>query len=265
MKEQIQFQIFLEKALKRKKEKNPAYSLRAFAKQLGISPSSLSEILKGQRRVSIKIAERIINQLDLTSIERASILKDFQEKDSHQKKIQYRQKLKEKKEFLKMASNQFQLISNWVHLAILSLIKTKNFQYDTQWIAKRLSTTNKNIEKAIKRLIDLELIQEQNNSLIRTSSLIRIDSKSADQILRKSYINDMDLAKSKLNTTKVYERDFTSMTLPSDPELIPKAKEIIRNAHLQLEELMESGRSTEVYKFSTQLYPLSQEINGDKK
>lgn len=42
---------------------NPAYSLRAFAKRLKISPSSLSAILSGKRPLTKKNAERILRSL----------------------------------------------------------------------------------------------------------------------------------------------------------------------------------------------------------
>lgn len=52
-----------------RKEKNPRYSLRAFARSLGVSSGQLSEILSGKRPLSHKLARRISIALALTEEE----------------------------------------------------------------------------------------------------------------------------------------------------------------------------------------------------
>ena len=48
---------------RKRKKRNPAYSLRAFAIFLGISSSFLSKILKGERPVGRSTLEKIANRL----------------------------------------------------------------------------------------------------------------------------------------------------------------------------------------------------------
>ena len=67
----------------------------------------------------------------------------------------------------------------------------------------------------------------------------------------------MEIAKEKLLSVAVNQRDFTSFTLPVDPALLGKAKEIIRKAQDDIAALMEEGNATEVYKTSTYLYPIT--------
>lgn len=43
---------FLRKELRRRREKNPRYSLRAFAKFLGVSDSFLSQVMRGKYLLS---------------------------------------------------------------------------------------------------------------------------------------------------------------------------------------------------------------------
>lgn len=47
------YRAFLNQKLKRRIEKNPAYSLRAMAKHLGLAPSMLSDVLSGKRNLSL--------------------------------------------------------------------------------------------------------------------------------------------------------------------------------------------------------------------
>lgn len=52
-----------------RKDKNPRYSLRAFARSLGVSSGQLSEILSGKRPLSHKLGRRIAVAMALTEDE----------------------------------------------------------------------------------------------------------------------------------------------------------------------------------------------------
>ena len=61
------------------KGKNPNYSLRAYSKKLDIPHSALSEILNGKRKLTKKMATRILINLKLVSSEQERILKFLNE------------------------------------------------------------------------------------------------------------------------------------------------------------------------------------------
>src|SRR4051812_8640701 len=46
--------------------RNERYSLRAFARSLGLSPSKLSDIMKGKQGLSLATAREIVTKLDLS-------------------------------------------------------------------------------------------------------------------------------------------------------------------------------------------------------
>ncbi len=121
MNEQIAVQSLLRRKLIEFQAKNPSYSVRAFARRLGMQPAATNEIIKGERRVSRKIAEKIILRLQLDPTERASLLKHFPVK-SPPKSGDLGKAMT--LDYLKLTADQFELISDWVHFAILNLIKT---------------------------------------------------------------------------------------------------------------------------------------------
>lgn len=55
----------LKEVLAQRKEKNPAYSLRAFARQLSVSPSFLCEVQSGRKGLSRQRAELLRQKLGL--------------------------------------------------------------------------------------------------------------------------------------------------------------------------------------------------------
>lgn len=77
MLDQIELQKIILSKLTEIQNKNPNYSMRAFSKKIGISPSALSEFLKGQRRISYKKAQTICNNLNLSEPQKSTLLSFF--------------------------------------------------------------------------------------------------------------------------------------------------------------------------------------------
>ena len=60
--------ILLRDDFYRAKEKNPAVSLRSYAKKLGLNHAAVSQIMKGERKVGLKVARRICDALMLEPV-----------------------------------------------------------------------------------------------------------------------------------------------------------------------------------------------------
>ncbi|MBI1860262.1 MAG: helix-turn-helix domain-containing protein [Deltaproteobacteria bacterium] len=65
--------LILKHELERRKRKNPAYSLRGFARALGLSHTLVSHLISGKRAVSKKTAEKIARLIPLTQKEMANL------------------------------------------------------------------------------------------------------------------------------------------------------------------------------------------------
>ena len=256
MNEQIRVQQLLMQKFLDIKAKNPSFSIRALALRLDMQPSATNEILKGERRVSRKIAERIANKLSLDPSERADLLRDFPEK--LKRNTSSRRSRDEDLQALKLTSDQFGLISDWIHFAILSLIRVKDFKSDVAWIANRLNVTENEARKAISRLLHLNLIYvDELGVMSRTSSPVRTSDDVLDLSIQHMHMNDMDMAKVKLQELGVAQRDFTNFTFPANSKNMSRAKEIIRKAQDDLEELMDDENSQDVYRVCMYLFPLT--------
>jgi transcriptional regulator with XRE-family HTH domain len=70
----VHFHELLASELTRRRAGNPRYSLRAFARHLGIDHSALSQILRGRRRLTTRVLRRLGAALRLpqAEIERAA-------------------------------------------------------------------------------------------------------------------------------------------------------------------------------------------------
>ena len=263
MKEQITIQNLLRDGLMELQNKNSSYSLRSYANKLDINVGALSSIMNGKRNVSRDLAERLIRRLMLDPQRRSEILALWPLKRAYKKSEQ-----KDSEHFgpryLELEASQFKMIAEWEHYAVLSLMKCKDFQEEIAWIAERLGITEHRALEVIKRLLEVGLIKRNSeDKLVRTYADVRSSDDTANLSLRKSHEVTLDLAKESLNREKIHERDFTHITMAIDPKKISVAKEMIRKFQDELSDVMESGNQTEVYRFSTQLFPFSK-INQSK-
>src|SRR3989344_2783858 len=119
MHEQLPLRNLLHNTFLQKQKKNSAFSIRAFAKQVGLSPGSLSEFLRGKRNISYKLAQKVVETLTIPPDEAKTILSEsFNRKENF--KINYTE----------LDMDQYYIIADWFHFAILSLVETKNSRND---------------------------------------------------------------------------------------------------------------------------------------
>lgn len=255
------FQDFLKTKYLEIKSRNSTYSVRAFAKQLGLQPSATNEILKGQRKVSKTLAEKIAVKLKLDPTERSNLLTGFnQSHDAAAASVETINKSR------RIREDEFNLIADWIHFAILSLINVQDFNSDLDWIANRLGVESLVVRKALLRLQHLDLIHIGDKGVItRTAVSIRTSDDILSESLQKMHLSDMEIAAKKIKEVSVDQRDYSNLTFYGSAENLPRAKEIIRKAQNELESLMESGGGKNVYRFCTYLFPLTVQSEKNEK
>jgi uncharacterized protein (TIGR02147 family) len=256
MSEQIHLQNTLNRKFLEIKSRNSGFSLRAFAKKLGIQSSPLSEILRGKRKVSRSMAEKFAMKLMLDPTESMYLLKDFPA--ATKRNAAAKEKNLQDLEVMRLNAEKFTLIADWVHYAILNLTTTQDFISDPEWMAERLGVKREKIEQCLVRLLDLNLItRDDRGEFTRLYTSVKSPDDVATVSIKKSHLEDLEMAKEKLIECDVKQRDFTSITIPFDEELMPEVKVLIRRFQNGIYDLMRNYEPREVYKMNTYLYPLT--------
>ena len=151
------------------------------------------------------------------------------------------------------------MIAEWEHKAILSLLETADLFSSVQSIADRLGISDTQCLRALDRLLSLELIERKSNgNYRRTKAKIRTTDGIYDSSIQKAHDESLELARKSLHNDPVDLRDVTSITMPINPKKFAQAQVLIRKFQDSLAELLETGSKTEVYRFTTALYPLTQ-------
>jgi uncharacterized protein (TIGR02147 family) len=244
---QVRISNILLEHYEKRRVKNPAYSHHAFAQLLGVSSGALSEIFRGKRRLSKKKALTLATTLELRKSEWQQFMSAF-DGDAADASLKYS----------KIQMDHYKIISDWQHLALLSLIETSSFENDSQWIARKLGISQANARSAMDRLIETNLVSMVGNKPRRTSERITTADGVTNLPLRAAHRKSMELASSALDKISVDMRDFVPMTSAVDLDKIPEVKKIIRKCLNQISTLLDEGNRTEVYKISVQFFPLTQ-------
>lgn len=259
MKEQLIFQRILKKKYEELRHENPRLSRRDFSKSMGLSAGAISEIFNGQRKVSLKLARRIARKLKLDPQVRVELFDAFGKYAAKPQRDRSKEQLPTDPKFLRLTSDQFRIIEDWQHFAILTLMDTRGFQSDFKWIAERLGLTVTAARTAVERLIRLGLVQvdKEGNFALRAQNHTTPDDVP-DASVRLAQFAVLEKAREALTALPVNERDFTTTMLTLSPEQLPRAKEMIRKFRNELMTELSSTPQTEVYQLGIQLFPLTQ-------
>jgi uncharacterized protein (TIGR02147 family) len=267
------YRTFLKEELERRAERNTGYSLRAFARDLAISPQMLSLVLNGKKSISQDIAASMANRLGFDPKEAGHFL-DLamlsQSRSSHVRAVlefRIRERVASAdSRFKTLDVEAFKAIADWHHFAILALTEVEDFKSDAKWIADRLGVSTFEISQALERLKKLELLEQEGNGgrLRRTSLNMTATYGSPNAALRKLATQLLEKAVEALEAQSIEERDVTHITMAIDPALLPEAKKMIAEFRRKFCEFFNQGEKTEVYTFVPALYRLTKK-KGAKK
>lgn len=264
---------FLKSTLEEKARINTSYSLRAFAKKLGLSPGGLSLVLNRKKRLSLERAYEIAGALELNAEETEYFLALIQMEGAKSEalKLQYLDRVKELNPHISGSQNlkktllgleHFKLISDWYGLAILELISGVKGKWDAKSISKKLKLTKIEVEVMLERLVKLEIIKEVDGSFKRNVDTLMIESHVPSEALRSYYEGVHEQSLKTIRTQGPAEKVIGAQVFAFDPSQMEEVRELTNNFLDQLNDLALKGKNkTEVYQAITNIFKISHQEN----
>lgn len=257
----IDYQSWLNQEFIARCNKNKKYSLRAFAKLLDIDSSSLSQILSGRRKISVKMVARFADAIGVDPQLRVKINAQLNSKVNRKSSNEFNPS------FFELTEDAFNIIADWYHYAILELLKIDGVKFHPKWIASQLEISTAEARLAIQRLRRLNLLKIVDGKYVVTQTQLTnagsIDTSSAMKQLQR-YVLKKALAS--IDEVSKERKDITSMTMAIDESKLPEAKQMIKKFRRQLSTYLEEGKPTAVFNLCIQLYPLTlKEIKNEKE
>ena len=267
MKSKDSFRNILNQALKLRAERNPRYSLRAFARDLGLSASRLSEIINGGHLPTVETARQIAKSLKFDRTRATYFCNLVRREHCHN-----RQELKEidksiaayqktTSSYNRLKSDSFRVIQDWHHLAIVELLSLERFENaGPDDIARELGLEIRTTKDAINRLLRVGMIKrDPENKFIITAknNLVSFDIPSAS--IRSFHKQTLGRAISALDLQPITDREFQSTFVAIPRSALPRLRQKIEQ---WVDDMVGEARSAypkeELYCLSVQFFGLKQ-------
>jgi uncharacterized protein (TIGR02147 family) len=261
MSETVFYQDCLKRVLSERCVRNPRYSIRAFARSLGVDVGALSRILAGKQVPSYKLSQKILSVLELSPEEQERFFASVAEKQRSRNLQRLNPVLRRFKAQAStpadLSIDLYRVIADWYHFAILELTFIEDLQSSPSWIAKELGIPVAEATLAIERLIKLNLLKIESGRYIKTEEqLSTMDKHLTTPALRRNQEQFLEKAIDSLENDPIEERNMSSMTMAIDPDRLPIAKQLIREFNQSLCRFLESGKRRRVYNLEIALYPI---------
>lgn len=260
--ETISYRTIIQEELEFRIRTNSSYSLRAFARDIGINPSQLSDVLKGKIGISSKKAIIIAQKLGLNQRE-VTLFKSLVEMEHGrtQKIIEDAKKYIETisfgENFKSLTLDGFKVISEWHYFAILSTMELNDFDGTTIYISSKLKLPHSLVEESIIRLLKMDIIDLKDGKFMPTGVMLTTTHDIQSSALKKFHKGHIAKSVAAIDEVSVELRDITSMTMAIDVEKMKEAKEMLKNFRREFCRVMENGKKNQVYNLNIQFIPLT--------
>lgn len=190
-------------AYSRLKKQNPKFSLRSLASKLGMSHVFLSRILKGKTAIPTQRIEDLIQALQLDDIAVSEFLNAHASENqrfasSKQSPLgaQAQGASSSSESEVNSISGVFQeeavksetALDHWYELPMLDLLTCNDAPRTSKEFASRLGIPERQVDRALQRLIQAGLIREVEGRYQKASRYIRFPSKIPQQVLKNYWL-----------------------------------------------------------------------------
>lgn len=246
-----------------RKARSSAYSMRAFARDLKVSPSSLIDFMKGRIGMSQDRVEKIAFYLKWPHPQKehfSDLIFSKYSKDKSVKQaalIRVRKRLKDGS--LGISVDAFRTISDWYHLVILEIFNIKG-NIGVHDLAVDLNLPVETVQKAIKRLIGLGLLvkdPKRAGNFRPLENVSHFGDEAPSTAIIEFHLQMLDLAQKALKNLPMEERSSQSLIFSIKKEKLKAMNHEIRKAiMIILNRYMEMGESDSVCAMSLQSFPI---------
>ncbi len=146
-----QFQGKLKSEFEARRERNPRYSLRAFATFLETDHSTLSQIFRDKRRIPPSELRSWGKKLGMTAEEIAAFVAAQHVPDPSV--------VRRQEQLRHWTAEALAIVTDRSHWQIVELTRSRGFQADCRWVARQLDVTVDRVNVALSRLLRLRLLE----------------------------------------------------------------------------------------------------------
>lgn len=238
-----------------------SYSLRAFAKDLDLKPSTLSDVLNERYGVSCEAATKIAKNLEFTEEETQFFCDLVESKHGRSRAERVSANIRLKKYQLapeqnRLSEDVIELYNHWYHFAILELYSVfpdENLTAEKAAALLRISVHEAG--NAMERLYRVGFLVEENGKTIRKVDHTMANVPVPTDSIRTFHRQVLALASEAISTQPINKRKFISSVFSMDSSRIAECREFLERAHAEfIAKYEESEKPDSVHCVALQLF-----------
>jgi len=253
----------LQSELQIRRQRNPAYSLRSFGRDLGIAPSALSNLLSGKKGLSEKKAASIAQKIGLRETEQELFLLSARARHARKKaaRADAAQELLSRKKSHTLPEPEIALAQHWYHQAILELTELKDCDHTPEWFSRRLRIPLGETQAALTLMQKIGWLERKNGRYSAKWAATAAASEIPSQAIKGFHRQILAKADQALLQQDLGAREFQSTTFAFDAKKMKEAKKAIRDfQHKFSHEFYSASKNkNSVYQISVQFFRLDEE------
>jgi uncharacterized protein (TIGR02147 family) len=154
--------------------------------------------------------------------------------------------------------NQFSILSDWIHMAIMALTEISDIKLTELVIFNRLAhqASKADITAAIARLLDEGLLKQNDDIFEATYQAVTTTNDISDSGIKEYHRQASELAKKAVDEVELAKRELQSFCLAVPDDKMLLAKDLIRKFREDFYNAV-GGSGENIYKMNVQFFQLS--------
>jgi uncharacterized protein (TIGR02147 family) len=241
--------------------RNPSYSWRSFARDLKLSPSMLSEFLKGRYGLSRGKATQVAEMIRLDSTHTEHFI-DLLESDFHRAQSQRQLAKLRVAERMKNPSTHISRetladILDWTYFAVLEVVGLERGKMSAESWTKPFRTCAQTLQGTVQKLIDLKLLRREGDAIVPAEEVTIASDQLPPQEIQKLHAQVLNLGQMALSELNPDEREAISIFASIRADDFAEMRKELNDSLIQvLNKYSSKSDADAVFCFGLQAFPI---------
>lgn len=265
----LEYRDYLKAAYEARREVQRSFSYRFIGNKVGMDSSYLTRLFQKKLHLGDDLVDRMGAAFGLAedSLEYFRVLVSFNKaKTEAQARLFHDQLMRLRGVgYNVVREDQVEYFSNWIHVALRSMLDYMPFEGDYEALGAALSppVSGDEAKNALFLLERLGMVRRTDRGYEVLDDHLHSGENWKAQAIKTFQKTTMDLASRSLDHVPAALRDISTMTMDLDAETLDDLKVVIREFQENVAKLVGNAhRSDRVYHLNIQLFPLSQLPEG---
>jgi len=261
----LEYRDYLKDAYEERRKLQPYFSYRFIGNKVGMDSSYLTRLFQKKLHLGDDLVERMAHAFGLTevSLDYFRNLVSFNKaKNETQARVFHEQLMRLRGVgYQVVRGDQEEYFSNWIHVALRSLLDYTPFDGDFEALGAALlpQVSADEVKHALFLLERLGMVRRNDQGFEVLDNHLHSGDNWIAEAIKTFQKTTMELASRSLDEVPAPLRDVSTMTMDIDAETLGDLKIMVREFQENVAKLVESaGSSDRVYHLNIQLFPLTQ-------